>query len=126
MILRGVGVIVIGGVLCYLLSEMGSRLARPIGVICAIAAFIISLSGFSEIGDEIRSLMERAGLSDVGLDVMKILGTGYVFGISADTLDGLGESTASKGLDMLCRVEIMLITLPYIKETVAFGLSLIK
>ena len=126
MIARGVGVIVIGGVLCYLLSEMGSRLSKPVAVICAVIAFITAVSGFSGIADEMDMLMERAGLSDVGLDVMKILGTGYVFGISADTLDGLGESTASKGLDMLCRVEIMLITLPYIKETVAFGLSLIK
>jgi hypothetical protein len=105
---------------------MGSRLARPVGVICSVSAFIMAVSGFSSVGDEINSLMGSSGLSEVGIDVMKILGTGYVFGVCADTLDGLGEGSISKGLDALCRVEITLITLPYIKDIVALGLSLIK
>lgn len=124
--MRIVGALIIGGVLCYLLSEMGSRLARPIGVICVVMAFAAAVGGFSEIGREMSALMEKTGLTDVGLDVMKILGTGYVFGVCADTLDGLSESGISRGLDIVCRVEIMLITLPYVKEIVAFGLSIIK
>ncbi len=126
MMIRALGIGIIGGALCYLLSEMGSRLSKPVGVICAVMALITAASGFSEIGAQMNSLMERTGLSDVGVDVMKILGTGYVFGVCADTLDGLGESNISRGVDTLCRVEIMLITLPYVKEIVAFGLSLIK
>lgn len=125
MIIKGVGLAMIGGVLCYLLSEMGSRLAKPIGAVCAVLAVITAISGFTEMGGEMSSLMEMAGLSEVGVDVMKILGTGYVFGVSADTLETLGEGGISRSLDTVCRVEIMLITFPYIKEIVATGLSLI-
>ena len=124
--IRSVGVLIIGGVLCYLLSEMGSRLSKPIGVVCIVVGLISAVSGFSEIGEEMRALIDGAGLSDVGLDVMKILGTGYVFGVCSDTLDGLSATAPARAVDTVCRVEIMLITLPYIKETVAFGLSIIK
>ena len=124
--MKSVGILIVGGVLCYLLSEMGSRLSKPIGVMCAVLALITAMSGFSEIGREMSELMERCGLTDVGLDVMKILGTGYVFGICADTLDGLSEGGISRSLDTVCRVEILLITLPYVKEIVALGLSLIE
>ena len=124
--IRSVGVLIIGGVLYYLLSEMGSRLSKPIGVVCIAVGLISAVSGFSEIGAEMRALMEDTGLSDVGLDIMKILGTGYVFGVCSDTLDGLSATAHTRAVDTVCRVEIMLIILPYIKETVAFGLSLIK
>ena len=124
--IRSVGIFIVGGVLCYLLSEMGSRLSKPIGVICAVGALISAVSGFSEIGGEMRRLIDESGLGDAGLDVMKILGTGYVFGICSDTLEGLSESGIARAVDTVCKVEIMLITLPYIKETVAFGISLIK
>jgi hypothetical protein len=126
MIVKGIGVGIIGGVLCFLLSEMGSRLAKPIGALSAVLMLITALSGISEIGGEARAFMAEAGLSEIGLDVMRVVGTGYVFGACADTVEGLGEGGISRTLDTLCRVEIMLITLPYVKEILSFGLSLIK
>lgn len=126
MIIKALGILIVGGTLCYLLSEMGSRMTKPIGALFAILALICTASAFSEVGRELTALMERAGISEVGQDAMKILGTGYIFGVSADTLDTLGEAGASRSLDLLCRVEIMLISLPYVKEIIALGLSLIK
>ncbi|MBQ7355943.1 MAG: hypothetical protein IJW66_00945 [Clostridia bacterium] len=126
MMIKALGIVIVGGALCYLLSEMGSRMTKPIGALFAVLALIYAVSAFSDVGRELAALMERAGISEVGEDAMKILGTGYIFGASADTLDTLGESGASRSLDLLCRVEIMLIALPYIKEIIAMGLSLIK
>ena len=124
--MRGIAIAVIGGVLCFLLSEMGSRLAKPIGAICAVIALLTAVSGVSGIATEIKALTDGAGISEVGLDVMRIVGVGYVFGSCSDTLDALGEGGISRALDTVCCIEITLIAFPYALEIIAFGLSLIK
>ena len=123
--LRTLGLALIGGVLSFLLSEMGSKHTRLVGVICAVGVLISALVGISGISDEIHALIGE-GVSGVAVDGMKILGAGYAFGISADTLDTLGEGHIARALDVACRVEITLIALPYVKEIIECALTLIK
>lgn len=120
------GIGIIGGVLCYLLSEMKSRLAVPVGAITAVLVLINAVSGVFGIGEGVLRIIAVGGVGEVGRDALKILGTGYIFGSAADTLEQLGEGGISRALDVACRVEIMLISFPYIEKIIAFGLSVIK
>ena len=120
------GIALVGGALCFLLSELGSRLAKPIGAVCAVLVLICAIGGISGVNTEIFSFLRGNELHGVARDTMKILCVGYVFGITADTLEALGEVNISRALDVCCRVEITLISLPYFKEIISFGLDLIK
>jgi hypothetical protein len=126
MILRGCAIALVGGALCFLLSELGSRYVKPIATVCAILVLLCAVGGISGVNTEFFSFLWDGELYGVARDTMKILGVGYVFGITADTLETLGEGSISRALDICCRVEITLISLPYIKEIISFGLDLIK
>ena len=69
---------------------------------------------------------EGAKISEIATSAAKIIGVGYLFGRGADVIAELGEGMISKGLLVAGKIEILLIALPYFKDILELGLSLIK
>lgn len=125
-ILRVVGISIIAAVLGLLLRESGARAFSFVGVfaLVGIGAYTVSLVGrladgfgASYFGDSIQS---GAAL------IMKIIGTGYIFGIAADICRELGEGGLANATLAAGRVEIMLLSLPTFREIVGLGIDLMK
>lgn len=120
--LCALGVLV--GAVGFLLSEMGwggKRLFSVLGIILMVA---VSSEGLFTVYGEISQL--GGAMGEVSAAALKVVGVGYVFGISSDLCSELGEGGAAKALTFAGRVEIIVLILPYLKEVVSLGLKMIK
>jgi hypothetical protein len=56
---------------------------------------------------------------------LRLVGVGYVYGASAEISRTMGQSEVASALEVVGRVEILLIAVPYIKEIITLGAELI-
>ena len=110
-------------VLGVLLRELGFKGARlvfligTVGIVGAAALYAGRLfNSLSVIGTD-NSEYARA--------MLKIVGVGYVFGICSDICSELGESGLCGAVSLFGRVEIIALSLPFIKGIVEKGIELI-
>lgn len=76
---------------------------------------------------EIEKLSELwVSLGEGGAAIFKIMGIGYLFGISAEIARELGEAGISSALTLVGRFEIIAVALPFISEIFSIALSLVS
>ena len=122
--IKGVGLALLLAVCLLLLRELGWR---GVGVFAAIGVLSLLmlvreplLSIFSS--EIFLSAGEHSGELSAAI---KVLGVGYLFGISSDVLRTLGEERLASTLELVGRVEILLIILPYVEEIIKIGAQLL-
>ena len=118
---------IIGGALLllaciFILRELGWRgvpVFAAIGSVIILATLGDSLSAvFTSVG-ELSSYVSEEYISAI----LKIIGAGYLFGISADVCRTMGEGQIAKTVEVAGRVEIFLIVLPFFEEIIKLGVS---
>ncbi len=124
--LRVCAAALICSLLCALLDGLGYRSKGLFATLCAI--IILSLLGesLSRLFSGITSLADLTGITEAASCALKAIGLGYVFGITADICDSLGEKMISSAVTAIGRIQIFLVAYPYLEKTVALGLKLIE
>lgn len=123
MIFEIFGSIVLLGVSGYLLKSFGWQGSA---VFASIAAVLI----LKEIGEPLSlvfsSLKSVAGIANIGEPIaaaIKVLGLGYLFGICGDVCRELGEGGIAKAAEVVGRVEIIAVVMPYFEEIIKLGVE---
>ena len=121
-----VGSAVLMASLALVLREIGYRGA---GVFAVISMVVILISSFEKLGEVINGLFNISSFSEaleekIGI-ALKIVGISYVFGISSDICRNLGEGGIAKALEVAGRVEILLISFPFVEEIFEIGVELL-
>ena len=108
-----------------LMREMGFRAAPVFAAICFIFVLSFIAENITSLGidDGILSLIGSAG-EEAGA-VFKIVGVGYLAGISSDICLELGERSLSKAVSVAGRVEILAISLPFFSRLAEYGAELL-
>ena len=109
-----------------LLGEAGFRGKRIAAALFAVLFLSALGEGVGKIMETVLGFAEGAKISEVATSAAQIIGVGYLFGIGADVIAELGEGMISKGLLVAGKIEILLIALPYFKDILELGLSIIK
>lgn len=120
-----IGVGIVASVCAYLLEGMGFRGTK----IFLVFSSVLILSAVLElVSDKLLSafIFFSKTPSDVGKSILKILGVGYVGGISADIARDLGAAGVSDGLNLFMRVEILAMIAPYFIEILKLCEGLLK
>lgn len=108
------------GVVLRELGFRGSRLVILLGTVSILGASVIYLG---ETVSEISALTDKG--NECAVAMLKIVGVGYAFGICSDVCRDLGESGLSAAVCLFGRVEILMISLPFIKEIIEEGVKLL-
>ena len=108
------------GTLLKELGFKGAKLVFLLGIVSVIGATVIY------IGDMISSIpgMED-DVREYTVAMLKIIGVGYVFGVCSDICSELGENVLSTAVTLFGRVEIITLSLPFVKMIVEKGLEII-
>ena len=126
MILRLVGAALILTVCSFLLKSFGWR-GAPVFTAVALILFIAEAEGELEyIFSSIKKIGIESGIDDALSSAIKVLGIGYLFGICADICRELGESGIAKAVEVVGRVEIIAVVIPYFQEIIKVGIGLVK
>ncbi len=109
-----------------ILSEMGCKSKKAVVAVFCIVIFLGIVGEVSGLFSELLSLGEQSEIASLAKCALKIIGLGYVFGISADICEELSENRIASLLTLFSRIEMLLVTLPYIREMIQMGIRLIK
>lgn len=108
------------GVLLKELGFKGSKLVLLVGVISVLGASILY------IGKMLSLLPSLNGESkEYAVAMLKILGVGYAFGICSDVCTELGETSLANAVCLFGRIEIIALSLPFVRTMIEKGLELI-
>ena len=107
----------------FALKELGFKGSRLVVMICIVGVIGVAAIMVGRIIDSIPGIDES--MSEYAVAMLKIIGVGYLFGVCSDICTELGESGLSGAVCLLGRVEIITLTLPYIKRIIEAGSELI-
>ena len=125
MILHLCAVAIALAICALLLRELGFRGAPVFAVLCML--FLLSLLSeyASLLGDVGKRISQFSEVSEGALAIFKIVGVGYVAGISSDICCDIGDKSIAKGVMIAGRVEILAISLPFLMKILDYSLELL-
>ena len=126
MMLRVCGAALLVSLLAALLSELGFRQKRLFTLLSLVVILSLFADGISRAVSVVTSLGEYASIGDASRCALKAVGAGYLFGFTSDACDELGERGVASLVNIGARVEIFLISLPYLEEVIKLGVELLK
>lgn len=108
----------------YLIKALGWR-GAPLVAIGAVLALYSFLGGYlSEIGKLFDTVTGVEGAEQGAKTVMKLLSIGYLSGISSDICREMGENGIAGAVELVARLESLILLLPYITEALELGMEL--
>lgn len=124
--LRIVGIGTLASVLGMLLREAGFKGAKLIGICAIVALSAYAVSGIGEFSSGLGTQYFGSEIEKSAVLIMKIVGTGYIFGVCSDICRELGEAGLSSAVLIAGRIEILLLALPSFREIIGLGIELMK
>ena len=122
--LRIVGIGVVGAVLSFFLREAGFHGAKIVAAVAVVGLSISAIEAFGRLSGGLGASYFGKEIEDGARLILKIIGTGYVFGVSSDVCRELGEGGLASAVLVVGRVEILLLALPTFREIIGLGIEL--
>ena len=114
----------LGAVSVFVLKSFGFRGAPIVALVSAISVLSLYEPALRESSELITYLGEVSGARDYTRAALKVVGVSYLSGISRDIVTELGEGGIAKCISLVTRLELLFISLPFIKEMLATAISL--
>ena len=127
MILKIIGLALLLAIMAILLRSFGFKGAGAFAAFAVVAVFSAVSGELASIGDLLgNSSLFDGEASEYASAIIKLVGAGYLFGICSDVCRELGEVGIANGVTAAGRVEIFVLTLPYLGRILELGAELIK
>lgn len=123
--LKVCALVIVAAVSAFLLKDFGWK---GVPVFCLIAFVgILSFAGTTlfTLGEVFDFLGESGEITEGCADILKVIGIGYVAGISGEICRELGAGSLASAVSIIARLEVLLLVLPYLIEAVRLGMELI-
>ncbi len=120
-----IGALLLVAVSALLLKSFGFRGASvvvAVGIVAAISYYSDSLSEIFSIFTYLDTASDAGEYVSVAV---KIIGISYISGISADVCREIGEGGIAKCIYVITRLELIALSLPFIKEIISLAMSLV-
>lgn len=126
MTLRVLACAIICTILCSLLSSLGFKSKGLFATLSAIVIFSLLGENLVEVVTGILNISEKTGVNEAAKCALRAVGLGYVYGITADICDSLGERIIASAVTLVGRMQIFLVSYPYFEKIVSLGIELIE
>lgn len=122
--LRLCGIILLLSGVAFLLRAFGWRGAPVFAAVSAVVLLSESGEVLSSVFGSVTRIAEAADIAEPVGAALKLLGLTYLFGICADICRELGEAGIAKAAEVVGRVEIIAVVLPYFEKIIELGVGL--
>ncbi len=109
----------------FVLSELGWRGAPALLILCFVGVLSVAGSYLKELGGAISYLAQSSGMTEGASAILKVIGVGYLAGISSDICSELGASRIGNAVTLVGRLEIIAIATPFFVKILDMGVELI-
>ena len=93
---------------------------------CIVVILTLLFEAAGELRESLGIIASMTSLREEAGAVVKIVGVGYLAGISSDICTELGERGISKAVTLAGRVEILAIALPFLHRLLEYGAELLS
>ena len=114
-----------GALSFFLLSELKWRGAPVLAILCFIGIISVVNPYLSQVEGAISFFASVSNLGDTVAAVLKIVGVGYLAGITSDVCSELGAVRIGNAVALVGRVEIIAIAAPFFVAIIDMGAELI-
>lgn len=112
--------------LCFfLLSELKWHGAPLIALLCFIGILSAARTHLTELGGVAAALAQRTEILDSVSAILRIIGVGYLAGISSDVCAELGVGRIGSAVSLIGRLEMIAIAAPFFLRILDMGTELI-
>ena len=115
----------VGALSVFLLSELKWRGAPVMAILCFVGILSLLRPRLGELEGVLSSVISGSDLSEVTAAVLKIVGVGYLAGITADVCSELGVPRIGNAVTLVGRIEIIAIAAPFFVAILDMGAELI-
>ena len=117
-----VGIAVISAVCGFLLEQLGFGGTRLYLSFVSVILMLVCIRAAAPIISGIMGFSPSGTAADVGAAALRVLGIGYVGGFFSDFCAQLGAKSASDGLLLFTRIQILAVVMPYFLDLLgSFG-----
>ena len=109
----------------FILKAFGWRGAPLVAIASMVVLIGFIVASFENIQVIFETLEKEDGIAESCEYLLKILGIGYVSGISSDICRELGECGIASVITTVARIESLVIILPLVIEIMTLGLGLV-
>ena len=102
--------------LASVLKECGARGAAHVSRAGGLALFFFVLARYAEPLVLLRGLAEQAGLAEGFSAILRMMAVACITHIAGDTCRDMGETSLAARVELCGRAEILLLSLPLVKE----------
>ena len=114
----------IGAVSSYIIKSLGWRGAPLVAIGAVLAIYSFMGEHLLKIGELFNTLTGVDATVRGVKTVMKLLGIGYVSGISCEICREMGENSIAGAVELIGKLESFTLILPYIVDALEIGLGL--
>lgn len=120
------GLLLVAAASCVILKAFGFRGAPLVAVIASVALISCYRDSLLGIGGIFSELSASSDLLSYVSAALKVVGISYLSGISADVCREIGEGGIAKTVSVVTRIELVVLSLPYIREILSSVTSLLN
>ena len=125
MTVRFFGIALLFAIVAFVLRGFGWRGAPIFALICSVILLGEGIGELSALISSVELLGREVGIEESVKAALKVLGLGYLFGVCADACRDIGETGIAKGVEVVGRVEIIAVVMPYFSDIIKAGVELI-
>ncbi len=107
--------------LCMLFAEMKSSFSLSVKIACSVLVFLFAIGIFSPLIDFFRSISGEGALSSYLPLMLKALGITLCSDLVSDICRDSGNTSLASGIELVGKAEILLLSLPLIKEMIGIA-----
>ena len=100
------------------LSVMGFGGWRLLSAVGILSVYLYTVGRVEAVLDAVLGASVADGVGEVAELAVRMVGLGYIFGLVSELLRSLGQSELASGVEMVGRVEIIFISLPYLMKII--------
>ena len=109
----------------FILSELRWRGAPVLLILCFVGVLSVAGGYLKELGGAVPYLAQSSGMNEGASAILKVVGVGYLAGISSDICSELGAARIGNAVTLVGRLEIIAIATPFFVKILDMGVELI-
>ena len=125
MTVRFFGIALLLAITAFVLRGFGWRGAPVFALFASVVLMGEGIDELSRLIGSVEVIGKEVGVGEPVGAALKVLGLEFLFGISSDACRDIGESGIAKAVEVVGRVEIIAVIMPYFAEIINAGVGLI-
>ena len=123
--IKSIGLVIISLFLLIILRQAKGEMNIPVKLVVAVVIFGTLVGGVGDALGELFDALEIGGVKEYAMVMLKALSVGIITGLCSSMCADAGEETLSYACILLGKAQMLLISLPLIKEIISTAIKFI-